>query len=101
MGRRQQVLPDRCRDRRLAGADAQFVAGIGDVKIDGAFADVQDAADFPTGLALCRPIQAVLFTDAQQLHVTCLPPGFDPLMKVFVSKCITAFFVSREGMRKR
>ena len=72
----QQTLADRGRDRRLAGAYMQFSADIADVKIGGAFADVQDAANFPAGLALCRPVQAVVFSRAQALHVSGLPAVF-------------------------
>jgi hypothetical protein len=73
----------------LAGAHVQLVTGVGDVEIGGPFADAQDASDLPAGLALCRPVQVVVFPLGQQLHVTRPPVGsIYALMKAIVSKCI-------------
>src|SRR5690606_21738644 len=94
----QQVQPDCRGDGSLAGAHAQFAAEIGDVEIDGAFADAPDASEFPTGLALRHPVKAVLFTRGQSLHGErpSIAPAFS--MKADVSKCMIACrFVGTES----
>jgi hypothetical protein len=98
--RGQQALLHRRGDGGLARAHVQLAADVADMKIGGPFADAQDAADFPTGLALRGPIKTILFALGQQMHVTV--PVSDSLlvMKINVSKCIIALRADLRGLGK-